>query len=183
MEAAVASETPLQMAMGLMKESIGHQLPNSSYVPVVGVNAMQSDFHKFWLKISAITIGFFGPVLFFGTMPEFNEAARLGLDILTWPVDGFPTYESREVAFLSALTGGFLIGWGVTVWCLAVWVYDAAPEGVRKSLVTGACCWFVLDSAGSITSGNATDALFNIVILLLVVGPMWRPAKQSVIDS
>jgi len=146
---------------------------------VVDFSPGASEFHKLWLKVSAITIGFFGPVLFFGTMPEFNEAARLGLDILAWPVDGFPSYESREIAFLSALTGGFLLGWGVTVWCLSEWVYDTAPEGVRKSLVTGACCWFVLDSAGSIASGNAANALFNVLVLLLIVGPMWRPARSA----
>jgi hypothetical protein len=57
-------------------------------------------------------------------------------------------------------------------------VYDEAPEGVRKSLVTGACSWFVLDSMGSIASGNAMNALFNVLVLLLIVGPMWRPARQ-----
>lgn len=79
---------------------------------------MSHQFHKQWLKVSAIVIGFFGPVLFFGTMPACNEPARLGLDILAWPVDGFPSFESRETWFLSALTGGVLLGWGVTGWCL-----------------------------------------------------------------
>jgi hypothetical protein len=63
------------------------------------------------------------------------------------------------------------------VLCLRAWVYDAAPEGVRRSLLTGALAWFVLDSAGSIASGNASNALFNVIVLLLVVGPMWVPAK------
>jgi hypothetical protein len=35
----------------------------------------------------------------------------------------------------------------------------------------------VLDSAGSIASGNASNAFFNILVLLLAVGPLWRPAK------
>ena len=139
---------------------------------------MSHQFHKAWLKFSAIVIGFFGPVLFFGTMPEYNELARLGLDVLAWPVDGFPSYESKEIWFLSALTGGFLLGWGVTVWCLSIWVYDQAPEGVRKSLVVGACSWFVLDSLGSITSGNSVNAAFNVLVLILIVGPMWRPASE-----
>jgi len=137
---------------------------------------MSQQFHKNWLKFSAIVIGSFGPILFLGTLPALNEPARLVLDILAWPVDGFPSYESQEIWFLSALTGGFLVGWGVTVWCLSRWVYDLAPEGVRKSVVTGACSWFLLDSAGSITSGNAMNAAFNVIVLLLVVGPMWRPA-------
>lgn len=140
---------------------------------------MSTQLHKNWLKFSAIIIGFFGPVLFFGTMPEYSELARLGLDILTWPIDGFPSYESAEIRFLSALTGGFLVGWGVTVWCLSNWVYDDCPEGVRKSLVMGACCWFVLDSAGSISSGNAINAAFNVIVLLLIIGPMWVPAREQ----
>ena len=140
---------------------------------------MSREFHKNWLKVSAITIGFFGPVLFFGTMQGTNELARLGLDVLTWPVDGFPSYESREIGFLSALTGGFLVGWAVTVWCLSLWVYDQAPEGVRKSLVTGACSWFVLDSLGSITSGHSINAAFNVLVLIIVVGPLWWPTGED----
>ena len=139
---------------------------------------MSHQFYKRWLKFSALVIAFFAPALFFGTMPETSEAARLGLDILAWPVDGFPSYQSQEIWFLSALTGGFLLGWGVTIWCLSVWVYDLAPEGVRKSVVVGTCAWFVLDSLGSVTSGHPMNALFNVLVLLLIVGPMWRPARD-----
>ncbi|MEO0531939.1 MAG: hypothetical protein AAF266_15400, partial [Planctomycetota bacterium] len=64
------------------------------------------------------------------------------------------------------------------IWCLSVWVYDKAPEMVRRSVVIGACSWFVLDSTGSIASGNAINALFNFFILLLAVGPMWKAARE-----
>ncbi len=135
-------------------------------------------FHKFWLKISAVLIGGFGPIFFLGTMPATQEPARWSLDLLSWPFDGFPTYAPREMWFLSALTGGFLFGWGVMVWCLSIWVYDHCPEGVRKSLVVGVCLWFVLDSAGSVTSGVWPNVLWNVLVLLSVVGPLWRPARQ-----
>lgn len=94
--------------------------------------------HKRWLQVLAILIGFFGPAVTLGTIPATNELARLGLDILTWPIDGFPSYQSEEIRFLSAQTGGFLVGWGVTIWLLSVHVYDHAPEGVRKSVLNGA---------------------------------------------
>lgn len=134
--------------------------------------------HKFWLIISAIVIGFFGPALTLATIPATNELARLGLDILTWPVDGFPDYKSEEIRFLSALTGGFLIGWAVMVWNLSNLVYDQAPEAVRKSLVYSVCAWFIFDSFGSITSGQWPNAVWNVLVLLTVVGPMWRPATD-----
>jgi len=139
---------------------------------------MTHDFHKFWLKIAAIIVGSFGPVFFLGTMAATSEPARWTLDILSWPLDGAQSFEAPTTMFLSALTGGFLFGWGVMIWCLSIWVYDAAPEGVRKSVLTGLLAWFILDSAGSIASGNVSNAFFNVLVLLAAVGPLWRPARD-----
>jgi hypothetical protein len=139
---------------------------------------MSREFYKFWLKITAIVVGSFGPVFFLGTMAETLEPARLTLDILSWPLDGATTYEHPDTRFLSALTGGFLFGWGVMIWMLSTHVYDLAPEAVRRSVLTGMLAWFCLDSAGSIASGNASNAAFNVAVLLIAVGPMWRPARD-----
>lgn len=139
---------------------------------------MPHKIHKFWLLISAILIGIFGPIFALGTVLSTSELARWTLDLLSWPVDGQQTYSDPTTRFLSALTGGFLFGWGVMVWCLRQWVYDIAAEGVRRSLLMGVLAWFFLDSAGSIASGNPSNAFFNIIVLILVVGPMWRPAKD-----
>lgn len=138
---------------------------------------MTQTFHKFWLKITAIVIGSFGPVFFLGTMTSTLEPARFTLDLLSWPIDRVTTYASPDTRFLSALTGGFLMGWGVMVWCLSSWVYDKAPEAVRKTVLVGVLSWFVFDSSGSITSGNVSNAFFNVLVLLLAVGPLWRPAS------
>jgi hypothetical protein len=134
--------------------------------------------HRAWLKVSALVIGFFGPALTLGTIPATNALARWGLDLLTWPLDGFPSYASEEIRFLSALTGGFLVGWGVTVWMLSVHVYDYAPEAVRKSVLTGALAWFAVDSTGSVTSGHWPNVLWNVLVLLALIGPMWTPAQD-----
>lgn len=138
---------------------------------------MPHSFHKFWLRITAIVVGSFGPVFFLGTMVPTSELARLTLDILSWPLDGVQTFASSDTRFLSALTGGFLLGWGVMIWCLSLWVYDAAPEAVRRTVLAGVLAWFVLDSAGSLASGTASNAFFNIIVLLVAVGPLWQPAK------
>lgn len=139
---------------------------------------MSHKVHKLWLKITAIIVGSFGPVFFLGTMAPTLEPARLTLDILSWPVDGATVYESPDTRFLSAITGGFLLGWGVMIWCLSSWVYDAAPERVRRAVLTGLVGWFLLDSAGSIASGNPSNAFFNVLVLIVAVGPLWRPARD-----
>lgn len=133
--------------------------------------------HKSYLKFTAIVVGSFGPIFFLGTMLATSEPARWSLDLLSWPIDGLQNYEAPTTRFLSALTGGFLFGWGVMIWLLQKWVYDATPEGVRKAVVGGVLAWFCLDSAGSLASGNPSNVFFNVIVLLLAVGPMWRPSK------
>lgn len=139
---------------------------------------MTHKFHKFWLKITAIVVGSFGPVFYLGTMLSTSEPARWTLDVLSWPVDGIQNYEAATTRFLSALTGGFLFGWGVMIWCLSSMVYDKAPDFVRKSVVIGLLSWFALDSSGSIASGNSINAVFNAIVLIIAVGPLWIPAKN-----
>lgn len=138
---------------------------------------MTQKFHKFWLIITAIIVGSFGPVFTLGTMLTTSEPARWTLDVLSWPVDGLQNYESATTRFLTALTGGFLMGWGICIFFLQKWVYDKAPDETRKAVVTGLMAWFILDSFGSIESGNSINVVFNIFVLLIAVGPLWKPAK------
>ena len=70
------------------------------------------------------------------------------------------------------------MGWGVLVWCLSIWVYDFAPEPVRRSLVVSICAWFLLDSFGSVTSGNWPNVIWNVLVIVVLIGPMWWPAKD-----
>jgi len=135
--------------------------------------------HKLWLKITAIIVGSFGPVFFFGTMVPTLAPARPTLDLLGWRLDHPSTYDTPDTRFLSALTGGFLLGWGVMIWRLSSWAYDSAPEGVRRSVLAGLLAWFCLDSAGSIASGNPSNAAFNVIVLLAAAGPLWRPARNA----
>ena len=138
---------------------------------------MTKQFHKSYLKFTAIFVGLFGPIFFLGTMASTSELARLSLDLLCWPIDGLQTFEAPTTRFLSALTGGFLFGWGVCIWFLQKLVYDVSPEGVRKSVLFGLISWFLLDSAGSFASGNISNVVFNVIVLLIAVGPLWKSAK------
>lgn len=135
-------------------------------------------FHKTYLKVSGFLVACFGPIFFLGTFASTREPIRFSADFLSWPVDGAQTYAHPDTIFVGALAGGFLMGWGVLIWFLSGDAYDASPEAIRKAILGGFLAWFVLDSAGSITSGNASNALFNIVVLLAFVGPLWRTAKD-----
>ena len=139
---------------------------------------MTQAFHKFYLKITAIVVGSFGPIFFLGTMLPTSEPVRWSLDLLSLPLDGLQNYEAPTTRFLSALTGGFLFGWGVCIWFLQKWVFDKAPNEVRKAVLAGLLAWFFLDSAGSLASGNVSNAFINILVLLIAAGPLWKASKN-----
>ncbi len=140
---------------------------------------MNQQTHRRWLKVTAVVIGSFGPVFSLGTMAATAEPARWTLDLLHWPIDGGTTYAHADTRFLSALTGGFLFGWGVMVWCLSQWVYDLAPEAIRRAVLAGLCAWFVLDSAGSIAAGVPSNAVFNVLVLAIAAGPLWVRPREA----
>ena len=91
--------------------------------PILEEQKMSHNVHKFWLIISSVVIWSFGPVFALGSVESTSELARLSLDILSWPVDGAQSFADPTTRFLSALTGGFLFGWGIMVLCLRQWVY------------------------------------------------------------
>lgn len=139
---------------------------------------MSHKFHKTWLLVTAIVVGSFGPIFALGSMEATSGLARWSLDLLSWPLDGVQSYAEPTTRFLSALTGGFLFGWGVMIGCLRAWVYDLVPEGVRRSVLVGLIAWFLLDSAGSWASGTPSNVLFNVIVLLVAAGPLWVPARK-----
>lgn len=140
---------------------------------------MTRDSHKRWLLVTGIGIAAFGPVFSLGTSLATAEPARWSLDLLSWPLDGNMDYAAPTTRFLTALTGGFLFGWGIMVLVLRQLAFDAAPEAVRKSVLAGLLAWCALDSAGSIASGNASNAGFNILVLLTLAGPLWFRAAET----
>lgn len=139
---------------------------------------MTRETHKRWLLVTGIGIAIFGPVFSLGASVATAEPVRWTLDLLSWPLDGNMDYAAPTTRFLTALTGGFLFGWGVMVLLLRQWVFDAAPDAARKAVLGGLVAWFVLDSSGSFASGNAANIAFNVLVLAILAGPLWIRARS-----
>lgn len=89
------------------------------------------------------------------------------------------SYAEVTTRFVSALTGGFLFGWGVTIWCLRCWVYDAAPDATRKSVLAGALTWCITDSIGCFLAGVYWNIFSNVLFLIIAIGPLWAAAEED----
>ncbi len=138
---------------------------------------MTTKFHKGWLKVTAIAIITYAIFFFLGTISNTEASIEFILDFSSWPLDGKQNYDAPTTVFLSALLGGILLGWGILIWLLSSRIYDKAPEEIRKIVLISLLSWFVIDSLGSIFSGNLNNAIANILLLLVLVGPLWKAAK------
>lgn len=86
------------------------------------MNIRSRKFHKFWLLVTAFVVGSFGPIFSLASQSSSDGLARWTLDFLAWPLDDMQIYSEGAMRFLSALTGGFLFGWGVMILGLRYWV-------------------------------------------------------------
>lgn len=101
------------------------------------------------------------------------------MDLLSYPLDGWPVWKAPETWFVTALAGGFLAGWGAMIFAASLWMFDAAPEATRRMVLTGLAAWFVVDSSGSLASGNWQNAIWNTLFLVFLIGSLWRPAVPA----
>jgi formate/nitrite transporter FocA (FNT family) len=141
-------------------------------------NFMTKRIHKLWLKVTAVAIFGYAFLFSLGTIKMFEEPIRFILDISSFPLDNAQNYDAPTTVFLSAIIGGVLAGWGVMIWLMSVWFYDKSPEEVRKTVLIGLLVWFFVDSFGCIISGDSNNAMTNVVLLLFLVGPLWRNARE-----
>ncbi|MEM8523773.1 MAG: hypothetical protein AAGG68_03970 [Bacteroidota bacterium] len=137
---------------------------------------MTRQTHKQWLKFSAIAVFIYALLFFLGSIKGFYRPIELVLDLSNWPLDGAENYDAPTSVFLSAILGGVLFGWGIQIWLLSS-LYDKAPEQVRKTVLMSFIAWFLVDSAACILSGNSSNAISNIGLLVVLSGPLWVKAK------
>lgn len=98
--------------------------------------------------------------------------ARLGLDLLNWPIDGNPGAFDTTHRWFSALGGAFLTALGVLLHLTVAPGIERGDKSARRAGLITLLVWFVIDSSGSIAAGAAPNAAFNVVILALLAGPL-----------
>ena len=114
-----------------------------------------------------------------GSVPGFDGPTLLAFDLLNWPIDGNPGALNPAAKFMSAIGGGVLVGLGVLNWLLVAPAIEAGDRRILNAALASVFSWFVVDSTGSVLSGNAPNAFFNLVILALYVLPVLAARRSA----
>jgi len=101
-----------------------------------------------------------------------SAPARLLLDLLHWPLGDAPAQLSQNTMWLSSIGAGLVVA--LSVFLLGL-VAPALENGDRRTIRVAMMAiigWYVVDSAGSVASGVASNAVFNTIFLIAVLVPL-----------
>lgn len=130
-----------------------------------------------WLKAAAAVVIGFGLLLAAGAWPPLSAPVAMLADLLIWPLDGLQTLAAPETRVFMAISGGVMVGWGVTLWKLADHLLPEHLASVRSITMTGLYSWFAVDSIGSIAAGVPLNALANLSFVVLFVLVFRQPRQ------
>ncbi len=139
---------------------------------------MTKQTHKNWLKLSAIAISIYALLFFIGSTQSLKKLIEVVLDLSEWPLDGLQNYDASTTVLLSAILGGVMFGWSILIWLLSD-IYDREPEPIRKAVVISLMTWFIIDSLGCVLSGNVSNSITNIALIITLIGPLCKKAKEE----
>lgn len=124
------------------------------------------------IRFNAVGFGLFALVWALAAFAPFGEPARFLLDLLRWPIDGNPASLDQIDRWLSAIGGGVVLGFSVMTFLIVAPGVERGDQSIRNGAVAAILSWFVIDSAGSIASGVASNAVFNLAFLALYLAPL-----------
>lgn len=124
--------------------------------------------------LRAISAAFFFSGLVFA-LPAFAPIGAPGilfLDILKWPLDGDPGALGQDARWLSAVGGGLLAGLAALSFLIVAPAIERGDGEARRGAIAAILVWFLIDSAGSIAAGVASNAVFNALFAGVYLLPL-----------
>jgi hypothetical protein len=140
----------------------------------------------FLLRLNALGFALFAAVWWLASLEEAAAPARALIDLLKWPLDGDPAALDQIDAWLSAIGAGLLAAFAAITFLVVAPGVEDGDARVRSGAIAAIVTWFVVDSAGSVLTGVASNAVFNAIFLALYLAPLLllradaaRPARAA----
>lgn len=124
-----------------------------------------------WAAVWAAGLTVFGLILAGAAHPATDGLTR-AVYALVGPNHAL-SFEPT-LRFSIALMGAVSIGWGATILLLALDKETSRSAAVWRCVTCGFAVWFVIDSALSIYTGFALNALSNLLLVLAGALPLWK---------
>jgi len=124
--------------------------------------------------ITFVSYGFLLFAFVWGLAPysAINAPARILLDILDWPPGNAAAVLDRNTMWLSSIGAGLTVLVSILLLGIVVPAVRAGERRVIRVTIWAAIGWYVVDGAGSIASGVASNVFFNSFLLAGMLVPL-----------
>lgn len=126
---------------------------------------------KTWITLWCWGVILFGAVLATAGLPATEGIAGLAFSLIGGAQVEAGYFDPPGMRFSVALMGAVTLGWGLTILFLLPAIHAAGAPAWR-GLTTAMLIWFVIDSAFSVSTGFALNAVSNIVLVILLMVPL-----------
>jgi hypothetical protein len=126
---------------------------------------------KTWIALWCWGVIIFGAVLATAGLPATEGIAGLAFSVIGGAEVGPGYFDPPGMRFSVALMGAVTLGWGFTILFLLPAIHAAGAPAWR-GLVAAMLIWFVIDSAFSVMTGFALNAVSNTVLVILLLVPL-----------
>jgi len=116
-----------------------------------------------------VAYGFLAFAFVWGLAPygSFGEPSRLLLDLLDWPFGDAAPALSRSEMWLSSIGAGLTVA--ICIMLLGIVVLERSDKKTVQVTIWAFVAWYVVDSVGSVASGVASNAAFNLILLAAIL--------------
>jgi len=135
-------------------------------------------FWQRWLFIVTIFIAVFGLLLaLFNQKPVFDLLFNNQINPAFWGVPRVPLDIVAFQGWIYGVLGATVCGWGVMMAFIAHYPFRRREKWARNCLALGLIAWYLVDTALSIYFGVTFNALFNTVLVLAAMPPIYFTRK------
>lgn len=131
------------------------------------------------LQISCYALLVFVVIWWLAVLPGYDRSAQIFLDISVWPIDGSHDQLSRDARFLSGIGAGLLAALALLILLVVIPELKRSNFTVIRGTTVAILTWYVVDSAGCILVGVASNAIFNAVYAAIILVPLWLIARAG----
>ena len=142
----------------------------------------RSLFWDRWLLIVAVLMAAFGLAMAVFNQTRWFDAFRQEIDRVFWPEHVLPTGVAEFQEWVYSAWGATVAGLGVFAAYVTRHAFANRQPWARDCILVGLLVWYIPDTAASLISHLAFNAIFNTAVLIFALLPViavWKEFRDA----
>ena len=132
-----------------------------------------------WLLVITILITCFGfGISFLNQTPLFDSIVNVRVDSSFWSAESHPKGVPEFQAWIYGVLGATMGGWGISLVFITKNAFQKRETWAWSGLIVALSSWYLVDTAISLYFEVNFNAIFNTLILILVLLPLFSTRRM-----